>query len=224
MNSIIKKLIESGDRSRFIFGSTNLFIKDRLPENINIDALVSKIESAIPSRYLQNVDVIYVGQFDVLHDREVNALYAEGAIYITNDQVDIKDMIDDIIHEIAHAVEESHSMDIYADGELDAEFVGKRSRLESLIRNMELDLEIDHLDFLDSEYSQELDNLFYKGIGYPLLSSMTRGLFVSAYACTSLREYFANGFEEFYLGDRNYLNTISPKLYSKIKNLHNEGE
>jgi hypothetical protein len=52
---------------------------------------------------------------------------------------------------------------------------------------------------------------------------MTRGLFVSAYACTSLREYFANGFEEFYLGDRNYLNTISPKLYSKIKNLHNEG-
>lgn len=224
MNNIFKKIVESGNKSRFIFGKTNLFIKDSLPEDINIDLIVSKVETALPSQFFKNIDVIYVGQFNVLHTRQVNALYADGAIYVTNDQNDINDMVDDIVHEIAHSIEETMGMELYGDGEIDAEFLGKRSRLENILKNLEFDIEIDNYDFLNSEYSEELDTLFYKQIGYPLLSSITRGLFNSAYAATSLREYFANGFEEFYLGDRNYLNTVSPKLYSKLLNLHNLGD
>ena len=45
------------------------------------------------------------------------------------------------------------------------------------------------------------------------------GLFVSPYAPTSLREYFATGFEEYYIGDRNYLRKISPNLYTQISKL-----
>jgi len=45
------------------------------------------------------------------------------------------------------------------------------------------------------------------------------GLFVSPYAATSLREYFAIGFEEYHLKDRVYLKKISPKLYFKIEEL-----
>ena len=45
---------------------------------------------------------------------------------------------------------------------------------------------------------------------------MVSGLFNSAYAATSLREYFANAFEEYFLGNRKNLSKISPQLYKKI--------
>ena len=61
----------------------------------------------------------------------------------------------------------------------------------------------------------------YADVGYPLLTSLTMGLFISPYAATSLREYFARGFEEYYIGDRKYLTNISPVLYNKIEYLDN---
>ncbi len=224
MNKFINTIKKKTNKSKFIFGQTQVFLKDPLPEHVTISELSARIESLLPTRLLSNIDMIYIGQFDVLEDREVNALYADGAIYVTNDQVDIADMLDDVIHEIAHSLEEEFSMDIYGDSEIQNEFLGKRMRLKSIIANQGFNLGVENYDFLDPEYSSELDSFFYKEIGYPLLTSMTRGLFNSAYACTSLREYFANGFEAFYLGDRNYLNTISPNLYKKITNLHNIGE
>lgn len=223
MNKIIENIQEKANKSRFIFGRTQVFLKDPLPEHISIDELSDKIESTLPAHLLQNIDMIYVGQFNILNDREVTAIYAEGAIYITNDQVDSADMIDDIIHEAAHSLEEKFSIDIYGDGEIEMEFLGKRSRLKSIIANQGFFVIADY-NFLDPEYSSDLDNFFYKEMGYELLSTMTQGLFSSAYASTSLREYFANGFETFYLGDRNYLKSLSPKLYNKLTNLHNIGK
>ena len=50
------------------------------------------------------------------------------------------------------------------------------------------------------------------------------GLINSPYAITSLREYFANGFEAYFLDvdNRNSLKNTSPVLYEKIANLANE--
>lgn len=222
-NEIPQLLKEKANKSRFIFGRINIFIKNALPDNISIDNIVEKIESILPERLLRNVDMIYVGQFDTLIDREVNALYADGAIYITNHQEDVSDMLDDIVHEAAHSLEEELSIDIYGDGAIEAEFLGKRARLKSILVNQGYYV-VDGYDFLDSDYSEKLDSFFYKEIGYPTMATMTNGLFVSTYACTSIREYFANGFETFYLTDRNYLRKISPKLYNKLVNLHNMGE
>ena len=54
-------------------------------------------------------------------------------------------------------------------------------------------------------------------VGYPVLSAMTVNLFYSPYGSTSIREYFANGFEAFYMQeDINRLKKISPELYKKI--------
>ena len=160
-NKVLQLLKEKANKSRFIFGRTNIFVKDALPDNISIDDLVEKIENILPERLLRNIDMIYVGQFDVLTDREVNALYAEGAIYITNHQIDVSDMLDDIVHEAAHSLEEELSIDIYGDGELEAEFLGKRARLKSIIANQGYYV-VDGYDFLSSDYSEDLDNFFIK--------------------------------------------------------------
>ena len=55
-------------------------------------------------------------------------------------------------------------------------------------------------------------------IGYDKFQSLTKyRLFINPYAATSLREYFATGFEEYILGDHKELEIVSSKLYKKIK-------
>ena len=41
-------------------------------------------------------------------------------------------------------------------------------------------------------------------------------LFLDPYSITSLREYFATGFEEYYLENRLYLKDLSPYVYKKL--------
>ena len=57
----------------------------------------------------------------------------------------------------------------------------------------------------------------YQTIGYDKLANLVQGLFISPYAATSLREYFATGFTDFYMdSDHKFLQKISPALYSKL--------
>ena len=64
----------------------------------------------------------------------------------------------------------------------------------------------------------EILTSFYT-IGYEKLDNLVNGLFISAYASTSLSEYFARGFEEFYMGDIAYFKKVSPVLYSILESL-----
>jgi len=52
------------------------------------------------------------------------------------------------------------------------------------------------------------------------LGYMITGIFLRPYAATSIREYFASGFEAYYLGKKGELNRICPVLYKKIDELH----
>ena len=143
--------------------------------------------------------------------------YKDGALYISNDQDDENDMVDDIVHEIAHACEEQYGEYIYGDNRLKDEFLGKRNRLYHT-----LDAEgfkPSEKKFSNTEYDNELDMFLYHGVGYPTLTSLTMGLFYTPYAATSLKEYFADGFENYFLRDRDYLKKISPLLCDKIEKL-----
>ena len=47
------------------------------------------------------------------------------------------------------------------------------------------------------------------------------GLFVSPYGATSIHEYFANGFENYFLENPDTVRDISPVLYKKIEEIIN---
>ena len=201
-----------------ILGDIEVLIKDPLPDNLDIYSVFETMGSLIPTQFLYPLDMIYIGQFAHLKDREVNAVYDSGAIYLSNEQDDKEDMLDDIVHEIAHMVEETHGADIYGDSNLEGEFLNKRIALERVLRFNEYNTFF--FNFKDPDFSEELDLFFYSEVGYPILNTLSDGLFISPYAATSLREYFATGFEEYYLGDRELLSSVSPKLYNKIDNLN----
>ena len=79
------------------------------------------------------------------------------------------------------------------------------------------------LHVMNPEYSWKFDEFLLKDIGYEKISMNIQDLFLSPYAVTSLREYYAIGFEEYFLGDKGYLKKISPILFLKI-NLLVHGE
>jgi len=203
----------------FLFGKIPIHVQDPLPEDFDMSKVIEKIQGRVPGLLFNEIDIILVGDFEQFKHNKTNAAYSNGAIYTTIDQSSENDMVDDIVHELAHSVEEFAISEIYEDGFLEREFLGKRKRLFDILKQEGYNIELGA--FMNPEFSTLFDEFLYENVGYPSLVSLSMGLYVSPYGITSLREYFANGFEEYFIGDRRYLKKISPVLYSKISNILN---
>ena len=185
--------------------------------DINLTNIKNKIETMVPEHFLDNVDGFFVGYIDSFFKdgREYNAMYKDGAIYLSPDQDNERDLLDDIFHEIAHAVEKTHENHIYGDGRLEREFLFKRKYLYYLLGDKDYDIDT----YNKAEYDYDFDQHLYKNIGYDILRGVSAELFYSPYAITALREYWANGFENYLLGSRGKLKEISPVLFQKVDSL-----
>jgi len=174
MHNFLKESNKKGRSNHFMWMERiNVYNSKDLPDNIDIDSVLEDVEERIPSFMLSNIESIYIGDFDSLKDREMNAMYADGAIYIASAEIfDDEDLVDDIIHEIAHSLEETYAIDVYGDGQLEREFIMKRLQLFDALRNEDLPF-FPRDYFLKTEYSSEFDEFLYKMVGYPLLTSLT---------------------------------------------------
>jgi len=217
-----KQLIE---QQTDFYTSTGLhvFFKDPV-ENVDVEKVVSKVESSMPEHLLSEVEMIIIGWFDEFEERNINAFYDSGTLYVSNIQDDFMDMYDDIVHEISHSLEEPHGYFLYGDKKIENEFLRKRKYVHDMLWKM--GYKIPSSVFMNPEYDQELDLFLYEKIGYDKLTTVVAGVFISPYAVTSLREYFATGFTEFYLHPDNhkFLQKISPELYKKLVLLQNPEE
>ena len=202
-----------------VFTNIPVHIKDPLPNNIDILKVLGEVENKIPARLTNEIDGFYIGFFKEFEERNINAMYRDGAIFITNDQDNNDDMIDDLIHEIAHAVEDLHAEFIYSDSRIQNEFIGKRIRFRDMLREYGYLDGYENLNFEELEYDAELDDYLYKKLGYEKLETFTNGLFITPYATIGVREYFATAFEECLLKDHSYVKKISPMVYRKIEKL-----
>lgn len=220
LKNIIKN--KQNKSKHFYWKSIQVFIKDELTNSeFSVRDVINRADKMIPSHLLRNIDTIYVGDFDFLNKREVQAMYENSSIFITNEQDDIEDMLDDLIHEIAHSIEEIRGEEIYSDGFIEREFLAKRKSLFFLLKEENYNVELS--DFLNIDYDPVFDNFLYQEVGYTALSIISANLFYSPYGATSLREYFANGFEAYYFHkDLSHLKRISPSLFEKVNNLKDE--
>ena len=93
-----------------------IFTKDELiNDDIDIDSVVAKFESRLPEHARDEIEMIIIGHFREFEERGINAFYKNGAIHVSNVQDDAADLIDDLIHETAHSLEDAHGYFIYAD-------------------------------------------------------------------------------------------------------------
>ena len=200
-------------RDHFSLNGVSVIIKDALPQEVNLEFVLNYIAARVPFFLTQNIEIIYVGKFPEMEEREINAFYENDAIYVTNEQEEEMDMIEDIIHEISHAVEQNNQEFIYESGQLQREFLGKRRALSNLLsRKYKVPADFD----IDVEYDRAIDDFLFRDVGYDALNQICVGIFPSAYACTSVSEYWAKGFEELFIGETNDLKQMCPVLYRTL--------
>ncbi len=191
-----------------------------MPVEIDMEKVIGLLRANLPESSYEGLNNVYFGEYDVLDRRSLTAMHHKDNIYINSAKVDSeKDLLDDLVHEFAHRFEENNSEEIYEDGRIANEFLGKRNRLYDLLKQeveKEDDKEINYFDFINTEFNKDFDFFLYKKIGYTKIRNVAPTLFIRPYAATSLREYFATGFEDFYLDGGQKLKSISPILYNKI--------
>jgi Mlc titration factor MtfA (ptsG expression regulator) len=203
----------------------HVYFKDPVEnEEINVETVVNDIESIIPAHLLSEVEMIIIGWFDEFEERSINAFYDGGTLYVSNVQNDFMDMYDDIIHEISHSLEEPHGYFIYGDKKIENEFLRKRKFLHDILwqKGFKAPMTV----FMELEYNKDFDMFLYEKIGYDKLTTLVEGIFVTPYAATSLREYYATGFTEFYVNPdtHGFLQKVSPELYKKLISLQEPEE
>lgn len=204
-----------------IYGNVKLYVLSELPRYVNLHYIVNFIRDNIPFKFFHGVDGIYISELPEFKERDINAIFKDGAIYVTGQQDSDEDLLDDIVHELGHAVEEIFPNTIYSDNSIKREFLNKRvqfyNRLEEdMITRKQYD------NFISPDYSQELDLFFYEHLGYDTIEEIGGDLFLSPYAITSIREYWAVGFETYYLEDKYRVQQMSPALFDKINEILNE--
>lgn len=222
LESFIKSSMEESKKTRreySLYGSIYVYIQDFLPENIDIVEVIEALEDRIPPHIVKEIDTIFVGTNAELEGKEVTAMYDSGAIYVSNEQSSVEDMVDDIVHEIAHSLEEPYGYVLYSDRVIEKEFLAKRLKAFELLRAWNFVSANSRDAFMNVEYSEAFDVLLYKKIGYERLAQLLMGVYTTPYAATSLREYFATGFEDYFLHDAAYLKKVSPKLFNKVDKL-----
>ena len=107
----------------------HVYVKDQLDnKEIDLEEVISKAEGLVPPHLLSEVEMIIIGWFKEFEERNLNAFYSDGCLYISNIQEDQDDLLDDIIHEVAHSIEEPYGYDIYGDKLLEREFLDKREQ------------------------------------------------------------------------------------------------
>tara|TARA_S200000501_G_C20827164_1_gene745474 strand:- start:1153 stop:1824 length:672 start_codon:yes stop_codon:yes gene_type:complete len=207
---------------RFTWKGVEVVIKDEVTNpDVSIRSVLMNISPKIPKHFLRNIDIIYVGDFDFFKERDIQAMYENSCIFVTNQQDNIDDMCDDIVHEIAHSLEEIYRDVIYSDGKLEGEFLTKRKQLYSVIKSEGFDVDLS--SFLEVSYKEDFDTYLYKQVGYSALNMLSANIFYSPYAATSLREYFANGFEAlYYYKDYDFINKFCPHLFTKLTKISEE--
>jgi len=209
------------ERKRFYFNrGVEFVVKDKLHDDINIEKIMGLLRSNLPISSYIGIKNVYFGEFDILTKRKLTALHHKDNIYIDSTKAKHeKDVIDDLVHEFAHRFEENNSEKIYEDGKIINEYLGKMNRLHDLI-TQDYDLDyfgMSYFDFINTEYDPKFDKFLYEKVGYTEIENMAPTLFIRPYAATSVREYFATGFEDYYLEGGLQLKKISPILYSRIE-------
>ena len=140
MNKIINRIREQKNIEYILFNSIPLLIKDKLNNSIDVEELITSIENTLPSSFKNLVNSIIILDDPMFSERKINALYHDKILYISNNQDDSNDILDDIVHEYSHALEEEYNEVIYSDNSIKNEFLMKRQILERTLRHQGLDM------------------------------------------------------------------------------------
>ena len=223
MSNLIEYIKQTKKENNFEIEGISVFVDLENTNKLNYRMVIEKMVSSLPRHLYKGLEKIIISPHEKLQKRDLQGMYKNKNIYLTGLQPNEPEILDDLIHEVSHYVEEIYKEQIYSDGKIKEEFLRKRKNLKNLLKRSGYDVRA--YNFQNEKYNVEFDQYLYLKVGYKNLGVISSNIFYSPYAATSLKEYFANGFEAFYMREEvNKLKKISPILYKKIVFLNNGGE
>ena len=173
-----------------------------------VRAILMQLRTVLKNRFISKLDSIYIGDLNFLRERGFTGLYENNTLYVLESD-DIEEMKRSIIHEISHALEKEVGQYITENEIVQNEFLAKRIQLYDKLEENGFKVERDH--FLMISYDKDFDNLLINNIGLERLADYSKGIFMSPYSATSINEYVADGYENWFLS-KEQLNQTCPKL------------
>lgn len=219
---MIKYIAEKQKITRAKFGSYNLHgVPVEVTAEINFDIfkVIERVKSILPEKTFKNLKSIKIKNMKPdSQELPFNAYYINRHLFIHNKQDNIIDAVDDIVHEMSHHIEKKYEEEIYGDGLLAREFLNKRKMLYDLLSARGLRPPPDLLTII--RYDKKIDDYLYNEVGHKLYNFLS-GLFLNEYSVTSLREYYAVGFEKYLIDYKGHtkMKKNNPVLYKKIVDL-----
>jgi len=79
-------IIEKNNKMNNFYTSSGIsvYIKDPLINGIDMEEIMQFVENKIPSKFMTEVEMVIVGEIEEFRERQINALYKDGCLYITN--------------------------------------------------------------------------------------------------------------------------------------------
>ena len=65
----------------YTFNGIEILIKDELPQNISFKQVLEEMSRILPRVFLDNIDAIYVGEFEHLKKRLSSCLHGQQGLY-----------------------------------------------------------------------------------------------------------------------------------------------
>ena len=121
---------ESTGNDFYTPGGLQVYFKDNLLNDIDVESVVSRVEATLPDHLRSEVDMIVIGHFDEFDERSINAFYDSGALYVSNVQTRRRRsyMMTWFMKSLTH-LEGPYGYEIYGDEEVKNEFLLKREHL-----------------------------------------------------------------------------------------------
>ena len=87
-----------------------VFVVNDTEPTVDIPTFCEEVESYISRELMSNVEVVYIGNFKELNNR--NAAFSNGGIYMTCTEPTTFDMVENFVHEVAHSLEALHGLEL----------------------------------------------------------------------------------------------------------------
>tara|TARA_R110002060_G_scaffold6048_9_gene9226 strand:- start:2563 stop:3306 length:744 start_codon:yes stop_codon:yes gene_type:complete len=223
MNKLVEYISKKGthvEGALFLHGVPVKVTVD--PPTVSLGPAVKRIAALMPPVFFKGLKkIVITNLMSHNEDKPFNAFYSDNIIYVSYKLESEKDFIDDVVHELAHHIEKYFYEFIYGDESIREEFIKKREKLFYALKGYGMQPP----DALKTsvKYHPEIDDYLYRQIGYEKLFNFTNGIFLTPYAATSLKEYFAISFEKYFLRKtyetHMHIKKITPIVYNKILEL-----
>ena len=168
-DGVRKYILETSNIEReevIAFGNVEVQIVKPLPDDVSLAKVLHMISGLLPRNYYRGITKIQVDDHPKFANKEFNAMYQDGTLYVSPDQDNEEDMIDDIIHETAHHLEVVALSELYEDQKIINEFRKKRRELKYELATEGYDVK-DYSRRTNFRNRQALYILFHKVKGDP---------------------------------------------------------